>query len=102
MRKATIKKLCCPFDKQDLELTPITEDMDEHIIEGLLICNNCTRIYPIVKGIPIMNPDEYREFKLEQPLLEKWQVHLRGKKVENFRLVDADEIADVQRLKEEE
>ena len=88
MRIATIKKLCCPFDKEDLELTPIMEDLDENIIEGFLTCNNCKRFFPIVKGIPIMNPDAYREFRFEQPLLEKWQAHLKGKKIQDFRVVN--------------
>ena len=46
-------------------------------------CGQCQRIYPIAKGIPIMSPDEYRNFKLEQPLLER----VTGSKVgDNFRL----------------
>lgn len=88
MRIETIKKLCCPFDKSELALTTIAKDLNENIIEGLLICDECKRVYPIVKGIPIMSPDEYREFKLEQPLLERWQKQLNGKSVDNFRLVD--------------
>jgi hypothetical protein len=52
----------------------------------------------MIKGIPIMNPDEYREFKLEAPLMEKWSKHLKGKKIENFRLVAKD--SDVNSLKE--
>lgn len=91
MRISTIHKLCCPFDKGDLKLTTITKDIDERILEGFLTCNNCNRIYPMVKGIPIMNPDEYREFELEQPLLEKWGPYLKGKKVENFRISSSDE-----------
>ncbi len=86
MKLKTIDKLCCPFDKADVELTTITKDVDENIIEGFLTCKKCKRIYPIVKGIPIMNPDEYRELELEKPLLEQWQKHLKGKSVENFRL----------------
>ena len=82
MRMSTIDKLCCPQDKEDLSLTIITKDLEENILEGYLTCKTCKRIYPIVKGIPIMSPDEYREFNLEQPLLEKWT----GKKVENFQL----------------
>lgn len=65
--------LCCPFDKKDLELNIITQ-VEEDIIEGYFVCYDCKRIYPIVKGVPIMNPDEYREFSLEKPLLEKWGV----------------------------
>lgn len=79
----TIKKLCCPFDKEELELTIITKDLEGNIIEGYLFCNECKRIYPIVSGIPIMSPDEYREFKLEQPLLERWT---KSNVSENFRL----------------
>lgn len=88
MRTETIKKLCCPFDKADLELTIISQDISEKVLEGFLVCIECKRIYPIVKGIPIMSPDEYRELELEQPLLEKWQNHLKGKSIENFRIVE--------------
>jgi|TARA_R110002096_G_scaffold165065_1_gene333392 uncharacterized protein YbaR (Trm112 family) len=88
MRLSTINKLCCPFDKADLELTSITEDTEKKILEGWLHCKECKRIYPIVKGLPIMNPDEYREVDLEKPLLEKWSKHLEGKKVQNFRLIE--------------
>ncbi|MDN5214381.1 Trm112 family protein [Fulvivirgaceae bacterium BMA12] len=73
MKLETIKKLCCPFDKAELTLTSITKDVDGNVIEGFLSCQDCKRLFPIIKGIPIMNPDEYREFKLEQPLLDRWQ-----------------------------
>lgn len=88
MRTETINKLCCSFDKSDLELTTITKSMEGDVLEGFLHCKECTRIFPIVSGIPIMSPDEYREFKLEQPILERWEKHLDGKKIENFRLVN--------------
>ena len=87
MRIKTIEKLCCPFDKSDLNLTIISQDETDNITEGLLICDNCKRVYPIISGIPIMSPDEYREFRLEQPMLERWQKYLAGKKVENFKLI---------------
>lgn len=83
MRLETIEKLCCPFDKADLTLTATATDVKKNIIEGYLRCVKCQRIYPIAKGIPIMSPDEYRNFKLEQPLLER----VTGSKVaDNFRL----------------
>ncbi|MBE8714441.1 Trm112 family protein [Sphingobacterium hungaricum] len=88
MRIETINKLCCPFDKADLELTIIRKNLSENIIEGFLICQDCKRLYPIVSGVPIMSPDEYREFPLEQPILDKWKAHLEGKKIEGFRIVD--------------
>ncbi|CAN5648751.1 hypothetical protein BH11BAC3_BH11BAC3_47460 [soil metagenome] len=88
MTPETIKKLCCSFDKSDLELTIIHQTIEGNVEEGYFTCNTCKRIYPIVKGIPIMSPDEYREIALEQPLLDKWQQHLKGKTIENFRLVE--------------
>lgn len=87
MKLETIEKLCCPFDKQDLTLKIVGKDEHENILEGCLNCPECARIYPIIKGIPIMNPDEYREAQLEQPVLDRWQNQLEGKKIENFRLI---------------
>jgi uncharacterized protein YbaR (Trm112 family) len=84
MNIETIKKLCCPFDKAELELTTITKNLEGNIIEGYLFCNECKRIYPIISGIPIMSPDEFREFKLEQPLLERWT---NGDVSDTFRLI---------------
>ena len=85
MTTTTLSKLCCPFDKKDLDLQIVTQDSDHNILEGLLTCTECKRYYPIVKGIPIMNPDEYREAKFELPLMTNWK-QLNGKKTDNFRL----------------
>jgi uncharacterized protein YbaR (Trm112 family) len=90
MKLSTLNKLCCPFDKADLSLQIIAQDIHENILEGLLTCKTCNRYYPIIKGIPIMSPDEYREFKLEQPLLESWQAQLPGIKFKNYRLESAE------------
>ena len=92
MKIETINKLCCPFDKGDLGLTEITKDVNDNILEGFFVCSSCKRLYPIVRGIPIMSPDEYREFKLEQPLMERWQKHLKGQKFENFRITEPEQI----------
>lgn len=88
MRTETIEKLCCPFDKSELSLTIVTQDKSGDVFEGFLICESCKRLYPIIKGIPIMNPDEYREIKFEQPLLDKWQPYLADRSIEQFRVVD--------------
>src|SRR5882672_5658375 len=85
MRTTTISKLCCPFDKNDLTLQIISQDTNDNILEGLLTCNECSRYYPIVKGIPIMSPDEYREAKFELPMMANWK-QLNGKRTDNFKL----------------
>jgi uncharacterized protein YbaR (Trm112 family) len=87
MKILFLDKLACPFDKRDLSIKIFKQEQDE-ILEGILVCEHCHRYYPIVQGIPIMSPDEYREAQLETPLLEKWGECLQienGKPV--FRLV---------------
>jgi uncharacterized protein YbaR (Trm112 family) len=84
MRIETIKKLCCPIDKEDLSLNVITKDTNGNILEGVLTCNFCRRYYPVVSGIPIMLPDAYREKQLETPLMEKWNVKLPNRNNNDF------------------
>ena len=74
MKLHTIAKLCCPFDKQDLQLQTLAQDLDQNVIEGILSCNTCQRKYPIVYGVPIMAPDEYRQVVLEQPVVDRWKL----------------------------
>ncbi|MDF9794896.1 uncharacterized protein YbaR (Trm112 family) [Catalinimonas alkaloidigena] len=76
MHTSLMKKLCCPMDKADLNLQIFLKDENGEVIEGLLTCPDCQRYYPIVYGIPIMTPDEYREKSLEAPILEKWGLQL--------------------------
>ena len=71
MQRKLLDKLCCPFDKDDLNATIFIED-NGTIYEGLLTCKTCNRYYPIIYSIPIMSPDEYRELQLEVPILERW------------------------------
>lgn len=56
MNYNTIKeKLCCPFDKSDVDLQVITvNDETKEVIEGILTCEECRRVYPIISGIPII------------------------------------------------
>ena len=88
MKKTLINKLCCPFDKEELELKIFGQDTDENILEGLLTCTHCKRYYPIAYGVPIMTPDEYRQAPLETPLLQRWQHHFKELPTENFRLME--------------
>lgn len=84
-----LKKLCCPFDKKDLTVKVFATDTNNHIIEGLLSCEHCSRYYPIIHGVPVMSPDEYREWSLEAPIVKQWEHKLDGKKLESFRLENA-------------
>jgi len=88
MRRTFADKLCCPMDKEELELHIFHieefENEEDEILEGVFICPECQRYYPVIYGIPIMTPDEYREKSLEAPLLEKWGIPLNEK--ESVRL----------------
>lgn len=86
MQPTLTQKLCCPFDKADLHLQIFLQDTSGNIVEGLLTCNECSRYYPIVYGVPIMSPDEYRQELLEAPLVKKWANKIEEKNLQNFRL----------------
>ncbi|SDG64739.1 Trm112 family protein [Psychroflexus sediminis] len=86
MRLETINKLCCPFDKSDLNSRIITKDEHDNVLECILSCVRCKRIYPVISGIPIMSPDEYRDFKFEQPILEKWEKLLKANPETGFKI----------------
>ena len=74
MKKTFLNKLCCPIDKSELDANVFLQDESENILEALLTCPICKRYYPVVYGIPIMTPDEFREKALEDPLLKKWGI----------------------------
>ena len=64
--------LACPIDKHyPLELHVFEEK--EEITEGLLVCTECNRWYPISDEIPQMLPDDLREAKEDLEWLSKWK-----------------------------
>lgn len=77
MTKEFLEKLCDPYDKSDLELEIYLKDENGDILEGLLTNPRSKRYYPIVQGIPIMTPDEYREEWLERNFLQKRGLDVR-------------------------
>lgn len=87
MKPSLLKKLCCPFDKEELALTVFAKDTEDTILEGMLTCSHCKRYYPIAYGVPILSPDEYRELNLERPLLERWKSQIKDGYTEGFRLL---------------
>jgi len=60
MKRDLMDILCCPLDKQELELSVDEEDGDE-ILEGTLTCTECGEVYPIEDGIPNLLPPDMRE-----------------------------------------
>jgi Uncharacterized conserved protein len=60
MKESLMDIICCPEDKQELELS-IEERDDDEIIEGTLTCTECSEAYPIEDGIPNLLPPDMRE-----------------------------------------
>lgn len=85
MKRNLLNRLCCPFDKSDLEIKIFKETEEQEIIEGILTCACCQRYFPIIYGIPIMTPDQYRENSLELPTLKRWGLELDAE-WKSFRL----------------
>lgn len=86
MRLSFLDKLCCPVERHPLRSQIFAQHENGDIIEGLLTCPACKRYYPIVYGIPIMTPDEYREKALEEPILKKWGLQLEEGEKQKFLL----------------
>lgn len=45
---------------------------------GILFCNSCNRWYPIVEGVHILLPDNYRDEKADKEFLIKHKLDLNG------------------------
>jgi len=72
LKKRLMDILACPMDKHyPLDLHVFEEK--EEIVEGMLVCQECGRWYPIMDEIPQLLPDDLREQKPELIWLEKWR-----------------------------
>ena len=72
LKRRLLDILACPIDKHyPLELHVFEEK--EEITEGLLVCPECDRWYPISDEIPQMLPDDLREAKEDLQWLSRWK-----------------------------
>lgn len=72
MKRVLMEVLACPICKHHpLDLCVFHEDQE--VVEGLIVCKQCNRWYPIIEEIPYMLPDELRDGKDDLPFLRKWK-----------------------------
>jgi uncharacterized protein YbaR (Trm112 family) len=64
--------LACPICKSHPLNLHVFEEGEE-VVEGLLVCPNCGRWYPIIDEIPHMLPDELRDGEDDIPFIRKWR-----------------------------
>lgn len=72
MKRRLMEILACPIDKHYPLDLHVFEEKDE-IVEGMLVCSECRRWYPIMDEIPQLLPDDLREAKPELSWLERWK-----------------------------
>ena len=60
MQRKLLDILACPIDKHyPLQLMEFNTK-EEVILDGVLLCSQCGRYYPIIDEIPVMLPDDLR------------------------------------------
>ena len=60
MKEDLMDIICCPLDKQELELAVDERDGDD-VIAGTLTCTECGETFPIEEGIPNLLPPDMRD-----------------------------------------
>jgi uncharacterized protein YbaR (Trm112 family) len=70
MKMDLMKILACPICKSEMLELIIFEKQGEEVETGLIICQNCSRFYPIKKTIPIMLPDDLRDLEEDREFLD--------------------------------
>ncbi len=65
--------MACPIDKHyPLEMLEFTT-REQLVVDGVLLCSECGRYYPIIDEIPVMLPDNLRNRKEDLDFLAKWK-----------------------------
>jgi len=83
MQRRLLDILACPIDKHyPLQLIEL-ENKQDVIVEGVLMCGQCRRFYPIIDEIPVMLPDELRNKKEDLEFLQRWKTQLPRQVVED-------------------
>jgi uncharacterized protein YbaR (Trm112 family) len=81
MKRKLLDILACPIDKHyPLELFEVKSEGDL-IVDGVLVCTQCNRYYPIIEEIPVMLPDDLRNKNEDLDFLAKYREKLPEKVV---------------------
>ncbi len=54
MRPEILKMICCPDCRKDMEVVSFSSVDDCGICDGILLCSECMRRYPIVNHVPVL------------------------------------------------
>ncbi|NIO21030.1 MAG: Trm112 family protein [Candidatus Aenigmarchaeota archaeon] len=73
MKESLMEILACPICKSHPLKLHIYQRTEEEISEGVILCSECERWYPIIDEIPHMLPDDLRKKKDDTEFLKKWK-----------------------------
>ncbi|MGI0079685.1 MAG: Trm112 family protein [Nitrososphaerales archaeon] len=83
MKRKLLDILACPIDKHyPIELFELKAEGDL-IVDGVLVCTECNRFYPIIDEIPVMLPDDLRNKNEDMDFLAKYRDKLPEKVVKS-------------------
>lgn len=77
MKDGLLGYVGCPYCWKELTSHPFSrkdapEAADREIREGILVCPDCRRWYPIVDFIPELLPDHLRDWARDRERLQAW------------------------------
>jgi len=78
MRREILDILCCPNCKHDLKLFE-REAAEGEVIDGTLQCNNCQKLFEIIRGVPRMIVDLGDRGELAKSWGFQWAKQTEGK-----------------------
>ena len=71
MKRKLMEILACPIDKHHPLDLHVFDEKNE-VVEGIIVCSECNRFYPIIDEIPHMLPDNLRSKDEDLKFLKKW------------------------------
>ena len=71
MKRALLDLLVCPFCEGALTCHVQSEGVGGEIVEGLLLCAQCSRWYPITEQLPELLPDHLRDADRDVELFKR-------------------------------
>ncbi|TRO43483.1 Trm112 family protein [Candidatus Bathyarchaeota archaeon] len=71
MKRKLMEILACPIDKHHPLDLHVFDEKNE-VVEGIIVCAECNRFYPIIDEIPHMLPDNLRSKDEDLKFLKKW------------------------------
>jgi len=76
MIRKLLDVLACPADKyHPLDLVEFVSSGDV-VYDGVLLCRQCGRYYPVVDQVPIMLPDSLRSRRDDLAFLDRWKTRM--------------------------